>query len=29
MPPKKVAAAMKKPRMVAPMVKPPAMADED
>jgi hypothetical protein len=29
MPPKKAAAAMKKPRMVVPMVKPPGMADED
>jgi hypothetical protein len=29
MPPKKAAAVMKKPRMVAPKVKPPGMADED
>jgi hypothetical protein len=29
MSPKKTTAAMKKPRMVAPKVKPPAMADED
>jgi hypothetical protein len=29
MPPKKAAAGMKKPRAVAPKVKPPGMADED
>jgi hypothetical protein len=29
MQPKKAAVAMKKPRMVAPKVKPPGMADED
>jgi hypothetical protein len=29
MPPKKAATTMKKPRMVVPKVKPPAMANED
>jgi hypothetical protein len=29
MPPKKATTTMKKPRMVVPKVKPPAMADED
>jgi hypothetical protein len=29
MPPKKAVAGMKNPRLVAPKVKPPGMADED